>query len=493
MGTVLGVILLAACNPTAPPIDKTFDESPAPVVQPAPVRGIKPVVDRNDRVEAPAEDPSPADPAEEPALPEVQAPDPDLSSGSTSGFTHPGILVGADQLSTVRTHIQNGDEPWASAFTRMRDTGGTTATPTRRHYKFASLDYQPAPVTEVRCWAGTGRAYASAHPELNLSESGCREQTDDAMAAYTQALMWYFTGNRAHAEKAIEIMNAWSSNLREIKFDQPRTDRNQQIFSNGILQAAWAGQLLPRAAEIIRYTYDGWKQADVSRFETMLRDVVHPVIANGWTGGANGLMSYAEANMGIGVFLDDREIFDSGVAMWRTNVKTVIYMPSDGAQPIVPHPMYAGSNTSSYWFSPSRYIAGLSGETGRDLSHTMMGLGAMSNGAATAELQGVRLFEEEQSRIVRAYELHADWVNQYLDEKARIGGKEPASNWRPSGWVNPSFFLGGTAYMTGWEVAFNHYTEVEGVAMPRTAQLISRLRPSGPAMTMIWETATHAR
>lgn len=486
IATLLGTILLAACYPVAPPVDSNPDEKSTPVPT------AKIVFVSDEEADSPTstvpEVVEPGDVVEDPEVaPEVIVPE-----ENPSGFTHPGVLVGAEQLSSARAHIANGDQPWASAFVRMRDSGGSSAIPGRKHYRFASLDYPPKPVREVRCWAGTGKAYAQAHPELGLTESGCKEQTDDAQAAYTHALMWYFTGNPAHAEKAIEIMNAWSSTLTEIKFDQPRTDKNQQIFANGLLQAAWTGQILPRAAEIIRYTYDGWAEADIARFESMLRDVIYPVIKDGWTGGANGLMSYAEAIMGMGVFTNDRAMFDSGVAMWRKNVKTIIYMPSDGQQPIPPHPMYGGAKTNSYWFSPSSYIAGLAGETGRDLSHTMLGLGAMSNGAATAGIQGVDLFGEEQDRIVRAYELHADWINQYLDEKSRLGGKEPAPSWRPSGWVNPNFFIGGTAYAAGWEVAFNHYTKVAGVKMLRTAQLIPRLRPSGPAMTLIWETVTHA-
>ncbi len=486
IGCMLGIVLLAACNPIAPPID---EGATATTVAPT-----EPTAPSPPEVVAPTTTTATTTPPPEvkPTIPET-TPSPEVTVPNAAGFVHPGVLVDINQLNMVRTKIANGEQPWTAAYIKMRDSGGSSATAARKHYKFSDLNYPPAAVSEVRCWAGTGMAYAQAHPELNLTESGCREQTDDAMAAYTQALMWYFTGNEAYAKKSIEIMNAWSYNLNAIPFDQPRTDKNQQIFGNGILQAAWTGQLMPRAAEIIRYTYNGWKAADVAKMESMLSNVIYPVIKNGWTGGANGLMSYPEAIMGIGVFTNNRAVFDSGVAMWRKNVKTIIYMPSDGSQPIAPHAMYAGSNTWSYWFKPTSYIAGLGGETGRDLSHTLMGFGAMSNGAATGSIQGVDLFGEEQARITAAYELHAGWVNQYLDEKARLGNKEPASSWRPSGWVNPNFVVGGTGYTGGWEVAYNHYAKKKSVAMPQTAKLINRLRPSSPNMTMIWETATHTR
>lgn len=496
LGCLTSIVLLTACNPVAPPVtvDAETGFAPAPVEQlsidqspPDPIDIETPLIP--ELVESVTDAVQPTEVVDTPE-PEPAA---DEDTPNVNGFVHPGVLVDIDQLSMARAKIADGEQPWTAAFARMRDSGGSVATPTRKYWRFSSLDYPPAPVTEVRCMGSIGRSYAATHPEMNLSDSGCREQTDDAMAAYTHALMWYFTGNPAYAEKSIEIMNAWASTLREIKFDQPRTDKRQQIYAGGLLQAAWTGQIFPRAAEIIRYTYDGWNSTDVAQFEDFLETVIYPVIKDGWSGGANALMSFPEAIMGIGVFNNNRAIFESGVDMWRQNVKTIIYMPSDGSQPIAPHSMYGGANTKGYWFDPSEYLPGLGGETGRDLSHTMMGFGAMSNGAQTASIQGVDLFGEEQDRIVTAYELHAKWINEYLDEKRRLGGTEPSINWRPGGWVNPNFKIGGTAYANGWEITYNHFAELKNVAMPETSRLIPRLRPSGPAMTMIWETVTHAR
>ena len=41
----------------------------------------------------------------------------------------------------------------------------------------------------------------------------CKDEQHDSAAAYTQALLWYFTGNKAYAQNAIHIMNAWSGTL----------------------------------------------------------------------------------------------------------------------------------------------------------------------------------------------------------------------------------------------------------------------------------------
>ena len=414
---------------------------------------------------------------------------------SPGGFVHPGVLVGRADLDFVRAKVAAGQQPWKAAFDKVLSSGGTVGTSARPGtQRFSSLSYQPAPVPVVKAPTGGTAQYIAAHPELGLSEAGSVELPDDARAAYTHALLWYYTGNPAYAAKAIEIMNAWSSTLQEIKFDQPRrVDNNGQVWANGKLVAGWSASLLARAGEIIRYSGAGWPAGDVARFESMLHGVFRPLVITGWTSGANWLMTFSEATIAIGVFTNNRATFDAGVQMWRDKVPTTIYMPVDGPLPRPPHPGYdTAAEFRELWYEPSSYVAGLQGETLRDLSHMTMGLGAMSNAAQTAALQGVDLFGAEQARIVSAYERQAGYVNEYLDKVAASGGAQPPSTWRPTGWVGPTFSAGGTGYMAGWEVAYSHFT-ARGISMPNTARLVPRLRPSGPQLHMSWETLTHAR
>jgi hypothetical protein len=338
------------------------------------------------------------------------------------------------------------------------------------------------------------KAWIEANPQYGYAAIGDEAHLDDARAAYTHALLWYYTGNRAHAAKAMEIMNAWSSTLTEIKFDEPRRpDNNVQVYNNGKLQAGWGASLFTRAAEIIRYSDAGWAPGDVARFETMLHEIYLPLVITGWRSGANWLMTFSEATIGIGVFTENRATFDAGVAMWRDKTPTTIYLRSDGPHPKPQHPPWSPEQIRASWNYPSEYIEGLQMETLRDLGHMAMGLGAMSNAAETARIQGVDLFGEERERILAGYELQARYVNEYLDEVARLGGREPASTWRPTGWVGSSFRSGGTALRHGWEIAYSHYAVREGIPMPQTKRLVERVRPSGTALHMSWETLTHAR
>jgi hypothetical protein len=413
---------------------------------------------------------------------------------SPSGFVHPGVFLGKDDISFVRAKIAAGQEPWKTALNKVLTSGNSSSTAKRPTYRYSSLSYPAKPVPVIQAPGAGNLAYIKAHPEYGFAAIGDIEHLDDARAAYTHALLWAYTGNQANANKAIEIMNAWSSTLKEIKFDQPRRpDNGSQLYDNGKPQAGWAGSLFARAAEIIRYTGAGWSASDITRMEKLLHDVYLPLTINNWNVGANGMMTYAEATISIGVFTNDRNAFNTGVASWRKKTPMTLYLPSDGVYPIPPTEYWnTAPRMKELWHYPDSYITGLHTETLRDLSHVQMGLGAMANGAQTAALQGVDLFVAERTRIVAAYERHAGYINQYLDKMASLGGAQLPATWRPSGWPGAKFAMGGEAYRTGFEVAYSHYADL-GIAMPNTKRLVERVRPTGPGLQNSWETLTHAR
>jgi hypothetical protein len=281
-------------------------------------------------------------------------------------------------------------------------------------------------------------------------------------------------------------MNAWSATLVEIKFDE--------VWINGKLQAGWSGTLFTRAAEIIRYSNAGWSNNDIARFESMLRNVYLPLVIDGWTQGANWLMLFAETTIEIGVFLNDRAVFDTGIATWRRMAPTTIYHANDGPLPISPASyLDTASELTSYWQNTTRFITGLQQETLRDLSHMTMGLGSLANAAETAYIQGIDLYGEQAPRILAGFELNAGYVNAYLDETARLGGKPP-STWTPPNWPGAAgtFKDINSVYQSGWLVAQHHYTST-GTAMPETTRLVQRLGNAAtqPAYQMTWETLTH--
>lgn len=366
----------------------------------------------------------------------------------TTIFVHPGVLLNKSGLDSVKAKIAAGATPWSTAFAKTKSS------------KYASSTYTPKPVQYVGC---------GAH---NSPDEGCTQEMDDAIAAYTQALLWYYTGQTAYAQKSIQIMDAWSATLIDHKFDTTK-------YTNGILQAAWAGETFTRAAEIIRYSNAGWSSTGISRFEGMLNKAFLPRVINGWKwGNTNWLTSMADATVNIGIFTNNADTFNKGIASWRAIVPSAIYLKSDGAEPASPPDItYTGSANKSHWYNPSSYIDGLGQETCRDISHMVMGLEGIIYTAETARIQGYDLYGEQKTRIVAGFELHAKYLNQTI-------AKTSVTNWVCPAALN----TGGTGYTLGFEFAYNAYANRLGVSMPNTSQLLTKIRPTPAALHMDWGT-----
>ncbi|MEU7133708.1 alginate lyase family protein [Streptomyces sp. NPDC046261] len=372
----------------------------------------------------------------------VAAPPRHLMAGR---FTHPGVLVSREQLEEVRVRATGRAEPWRSAFRSMRDSA------------YGSLSYTAAPTSVVSC------------PTDSRPGRGCVEERKDAIAAYTHALLWYITDDRAHARKAVQIMDAWSAVV------------DDHTEGNAALQAAWAGTSWARAAEIMRYTYDDWPPGRVRRFATMLRTVYLPRVAAGAPDhNGNWELTMTDATMAIAVFLDDHAAFEDAVDRFRARVPAYFYLSTDGRLPRRPPGSRIGTaaEVRAYWFGQRRFVDGLAQETCRNFTHVGYGLAATGHIAETAWHQGVDLYAEAGRRLRAALAFHAGY---------QLGDAVPS--WLCDGRLS-------TRMGPDTEVLLNHLTGREGVAIP-DAQRVAELRrqagrPGTDGLFVAWETLTHA-
>ncbi|MFC3505578.1 lectin [Micromonospora krabiensis] len=357
----------------------------------------------------------------------------------SAGFTHPGVLVSRGQLDFVRGRVQAGAQPWTSAYNQMMGS------------RYASLSRTPAPRAVVECGS-----YSNPN-------NGCTDEREDAIAAYTDALAWYVTGDARYAQKAIQIMDAWSATI------------TAHTGSNAPLQTGWAGSVWPRAAEIIRHAYGNWPNAN--RFATMLRTVYLPMVRNGSNSNGNWELTMMEAAVGIAVFLDDRAAYDAAVARFLNRTRAFVYLPSDGALPYtVPG---SGLDTSgeiiNYWHGQSTFVAGLAQETCRDFTHTGYGISAISHVAETSRIQGQDLYPQVGERLRHALGLHSRY---------QLGEAAPS-------WLCGGSLTRGLGPIT--EVGYNALANRLGNAMTNTQTLTVQQRPAGTNNLFVaWETLTHA-
>jgi hypothetical protein len=355
-------------------------------------------------------------------------------------FTHPGVGVSRSQLDFVRAKVQAGAQPWTNAFNQAKNSS------------YASLTRTPKPRAVVECG-----------PYSNPN-NGCTDEREDAIAAYTDAMLWYLTRDDRYAQKAIQLMDAWSATIQD------------HTNSNAPLQTAWAASSWPKAAEIIKHVYGNWPNA--GRFATVLRNVYLPEIINGSNSNGNWELSMTEAIQGIGVFLEDKTVYDKAIALYRLRVPAYVYLASDGALPktVPSQNLNTRDKIVGYWQGQGTFVTGLTQETCRDFTHTGYGISSISHVLETARIQGIDMYPEFGERLRQALGFQSRWERNL----------EPVPSWLCNGSVNR-----GLGPIT--EVGFNALHTRLGIAMTNTQALTESRRPAGSNNLFVaWETLTHA-
>jgi len=90
----------------------------------------------------------------------------------------------------MRTKVAAQAQPWTAGWDKLV---------ANRH---SSLDWKPRP--DELIYRGKNPDHAQNYPNLY----------NDIAAAYACALRWRVSGDAAYADKAVEIMNAWSSTIK---------------------------------------------------------------------------------------------------------------------------------------------------------------------------------------------------------------------------------------------------------------------------------------
>ena len=314
-------------------------------------------------------------------------------------FEHPGMLHTRQDLAFMKQKVALGAEPWKAAWDTLRSRRSST------------LDFQPEPVTHV------------VRGPYGRPSIGDRELSRSAGAAYGHALQWAVTGDKAHARKAIQILNAWSGVLWDFQDNDAK------------LLAAWTGDAFCNAAEILRHTDAGWQAEDIERFKRMMLTVYYPLLRNFFPE-ANGNWDGAIINtlLCIGIFCDDRAIFDRAVDHFLRG---------------------RGNGGITKYVYPS----GQCQENTRDQGHTQMGLSEFAQACQVAWNQGVDLYGTADNRLALGFEYTARYM---------LGEDAPAY-----GVVSEQ---GRGRFRDIYEGVYQHYRYVKGLEMPYTVRAVERTR-----------------
>lgn len=310
-------------------------------------------------------------------------------------FIHPGISHKLSDLDRVKYMVEAQIDPWYTSYQDMVNDSKS------------SYDYN---VQGDASFTVLGRDDKTNYGAWN----------SDIRAAYYNAIRWYVEGNTRHADKAIEIFNAWK-NLTSV------TSGGTDALSGGV------GYIMIEAAEIIRHTYVGWSASDIRDFEDML---VYPGYSTAQEPSGNTTfywMSYQgdpgrHGNQGLsgwrtvmamGVFLDNETMYQRALRY----IKGLPHLSNDLPYPSGPptrnslkssneyyedYSVTKGTSQEDYGFNEvmTNYIweNGQCQESSRDQQHTMFGIGLLTSMSEMAWNQGDNLYAHENDRLLLGLE-----------------------------------------------------------------------------------------
>ena len=325
-------------------------------------------------------------------------------------FVHPGVAHNSETIAFVKSKIEAKEAPWYRNWQRLKKS------------EAAELDWQPMPHAKVE------------RGPYNYPNIGSSDLSEDGLAAYVHALCWVLSGEQAHAQKAAEILDAWSGELESIG------------NHDAALLVGMSGFHYLIAAELVKHTWDGWPADKQDRFAKMAREIWYPIIKDFYSS-ANGNWdaSMMQTMMAMGVFLDDQAMFDRAKNYYLTG---------------------KGNGAIGMYFKES----GQCQESGRDQAHTQMGLEFLANTCETAWIQGVDLYGALDNRLLKGFEYTAKYnlgndvpYEPYESFEGRYLYKELSKSAR--GRIRPMY-----------QRVYNHYHNRKELDAPYTKQAVSKER-----------------
>ena len=324
-------------------------------------------------------------------------------------FTHPGILHTSADLARMRSAVESRQSPVYDGYLALAAHARSQAS------------YTVQNTGQITSWGRGPSNYQN-------------QAVADSAAAYQNALLWAVTGDRAHADKARDILDAWSASLTIV------------TGADGPLGAGLQGFKFANAAELLRHTgYDGWSDAGIARCAASFLDVWYPAVS--------GYMLYANGNwdltalqtiLAIGVFCEERTLFEDALRFAAAG---------------------AGNGSVRHRIVTD---AGQGQESGRDQGHEQLAVGLMGDAAQVAWNQGVDLWGSDGDRILA----NAEYAARY-----NLGGDVP---------FTPDLDRTGKYLKTAvsatsrgtlppiYEMYYAHYAGVRGLDTPYTRAAVFR-------------------
>ncbi|WP_107057575.1 alginate lyase family protein [Streptomyces sp. NRRL S-646] len=345
-------------------------------------------------------------------------------------FAHPGLLHTGADLARMAAKVKAGASPYTAGYAKL------TA---NRH---SQSDWTPNPQTIVY------RGVEVRPPSTWQQNYGILY--NDIHAAYQNALRYHVSGDSAHADTAVAILNAWSAKLTKVFGNADRW-----------LLAGLQGYQAANAAELVR----DHKDFQLERFQKMLLDVFYSasedfLVRHNGTPAPHYWPNWDLSNMACalatGIFCDDQakveqavEYFKHGVGMGSIKHAIPLVLDDGLAQ----------------WM-----------EAGRDQGHSLLGVGLMGTICEMAWNQGIDLYGYDDNRFLKGAQYVAKWS---------LGGNVPYTPYaqldhRPGIQMPTDVAPADPAQVRPvWAMIANHYTKRRGLSATYLTQIAAKSAPEG--------------
>ncbi len=364
-----------------------------------------------------------------------------------NGFKHPGVGFTKAQLENMRAQVLAKKEPWYTHFNMMLNSASASRT-----RGIANIDASDP--TKPRIYG--------------LDSQGAQGLfKTDALTAYTQAILYYVTGDPVYRAKVMQIIRLWG------QMDPSR----YAYYTDSHIHTGIPLQRMTGAAEIIRYTSTQdpalvWTDEDTQKFSANLIVPTIQTFNNCNCRFMNQHLYTTIAKMSGSIFMGDREGYNQAVEWFTVNKDA-------------PDPAWTGSIERLFRLVTKNDATGEAippqiqhVEMGRDQAH---GAGDLTNsqilarmmmaqdtkvdpvaGTPSTESNAVGPYEFLDDRLLAVHELFGKWMVGY-----DIPWVPVAMSVNPDGsiramYTNVSWSYRGRLTQNTWE-AFYYYKYVRGL------------------------------
>ncbi len=215
-------------------------------------------------------------------------------TSETSGLVHPGVGLTKELLDNVQTQVRAAADPWTTYFNEMLVSSAASKTPSIKLSDPANTKYNSQ---------GTNSMFIA-----------------DALTAYTQAILYYVTGDNVYRKNAIDIFRIWAQMNPE----------NYAYFTDACIHTGIPMNRMCMAAEIIRYSsYEttagysdtdlNWTDAEITAF---INNLVKPSVDTFMSSPDEFMNQHMYTTLGAMsayLFMDDAEGYAKTVEWFMVN------------------------------------------------------------------------------------------------------------------------------------------------------------------------------